>query len=191
MSEYVLDASALLAMLQGEPGSTLVLRHAAASWISAVNMAEAYGKLIARGVPGEYAMEMAFGAVKGVMAFNDGQARLTAGLLQQTRALGLSLGDRACLALALERKPACTHGGQGLESAPRGRGDPGDPMSAASARRNRWLVLAGFVLACEAVGGVSGWLTAPAITGWYRTLAKPLFNPPDAVFGRCGRRCLH
>ena len=104
MSECVLDASALLAMLQGELGSVVVLRHVAESWISATNMAEVYGKLVMRGVPRELATEMAYGAVRGVVAFSDGQARVTADLLQQTRALGLSLGDRACLALAMERK---------------------------------------------------------------------------------------
>lgn len=104
MSECVLDASALLAMLQGETGSGVVLRHAAESWISAANIAEVYGKLMTRGVPSQSAIEMSFGAVKGVVAFNDGQARLTAELLQQTRALGLSLGDRACLALGMQRK---------------------------------------------------------------------------------------
>lgn len=104
MSECVLDASALLALLQGETGSGVVLRHAAESWISAANIAEVYGKLMTRGVPSQSAIEMSFGAVKGVIAFNDGQARLTAELLQQTRALGLSLGDRACLALGMQRK---------------------------------------------------------------------------------------
>jgi PIN domain nuclease of toxin-antitoxin system len=90
-------------MLQGEAGSEVVLRHAAESWISATNMAEVYGKLVLRGVPSEPAIEMAFGSVKGVIAFNDGQARLTAELLHQTKALGLSLGDRACLALGMQR----------------------------------------------------------------------------------------
>jgi PIN domain nuclease of toxin-antitoxin system len=105
VSECVLDASALLAMLQGETGSNVVLRHASESWISAVNMVEVYGKLMTRGgISRQSAIEIAFGAVKGVAAFNDGQARLAAELLDQTRALGLSLGDRACLALGLQRQ---------------------------------------------------------------------------------------
>lgn len=104
MSEYVLDASALLAMLQEEAGSAVVLRHVFESWISAVNIAEVYGKLATRGVPGESMFEIASGAVKGVVPFTESQARFTAGLLSQTRALGLSLGDRACLALAIERE---------------------------------------------------------------------------------------
>jgi benzodiazapine receptor len=33
------------------------------------------------------------------------------------------------------------------------------------------------------VGGISGLATVDAIRGWYRTLAKPAWNPPDWVFG--------
>ncbi len=80
------------------------MRHAEQSWISAVNLAEVYGKLMARGVPYDVVVEMAPASVKGIIAFNEAQARLSAGLLQHTRALGLSLADRACLALGLERK---------------------------------------------------------------------------------------
>lgn len=45
-----------------------------------------------------------------------------------------------------------------------------------------WIMLAGFVLACEAVGAISSWLTAPEIAGWYAALTKPSFNPPNWVF---------
>jgi translocator protein len=34
-----------------------------------------------------------------------------------------------------------------------------------------------------AVGGLSGYLTVPAINGWYVTLNKPSFNPPNYLFG--------
>jgi tryptophan-rich sensory protein len=33
------------------------------------------------------------------------------------------------------------------------------------------------------VGAIGGLVTAPQITSWYRTLEKPSWNPPDAVFG--------
>jgi translocator protein len=40
------------------------------------------------------------------------------------------------------------------------------------------------IAACPlAVGAISGAMTAPAITGWYRTLERPRWNPPDRVFG--------
>lgn len=43
--------------------------------------------------------------------------------------------------------------------------------------------LIGWLLLPLAVGGISGWLTAGAIDTWYRTLQKPVFNPPDWLFG--------
>ena len=43
--------------------------------------------------------------------------------------------------------------------------------------------LAIWILLCEGVGIVSGLLTARAVDGWYRTLRKPSFNPPNWVFG--------
>ncbi len=39
------------------------------------------------------------------------------------------------------------------------------------------------VVAIELVGGLIGYSTSQAIDGWYRGLAKPMFNPPDWAFG--------
>lgn len=47
----------------------------------------------------------------------------------------------------------------------------------------RWLQLVAFILACEGVGLLGGLWTGPEIRGWYRTLAKPSFNPPSWIFG--------
>ena len=46
-----------------------------------------------------------------------------------------------------------------------------------------WLRLVAFLVACEGVGFLGGLWTAPEIRGWYRTLAKPSFNPPGWIFG--------
>lgn len=53
--------------------------------------------------------------------------------------------------------------------------------SVGRARSGLWL--AGFIVVCEAVGIVSGLLTAHGITNWYPTLHKPGFTPPDWIFG--------
>lgn len=40
-----------------------------------------------------------------------------------------------------------------------------------------------FIVACLAIGGAGAALTTAEIGGWYRTIAKPSWNPPDAIFG--------
>jgi tryptophan-rich sensory protein len=52
-----------------------------------------------------------------------------------------------------------------------------------AARPRAILVLFGFLVATFAVAGVSSVFTISQITGWYATLAKPSFNPPNQVFG--------
>jgi translocator protein len=48
--------------------------------------------------------------------------------------------------------------------------------------RNKWLVLAGFVLLCLVTGFIGGAATSSAIADWYRGIAKPSWTPPDGVF---------
>jgi benzodiazapine receptor len=47
----------------------------------------------------------------------------------------------------------------------------------------RWISLLGWVVLCLAVGGIAGAGTAGDVNGWYRTLVRPSFAPPDWVFG--------
>ncbi len=47
---------------------------------------------------------------------------------------------------------------------------------------NRWVWLLALLLLCLGVGGVSGAMTAREIHGWYQTLARPSFAPPNWVF---------
>jgi PIN domain nuclease of toxin-antitoxin system len=96
----VLDSSALLAIGFGEPGAERVRAAMAEAVISAVNASEIIARLIDRGVPGDEAVLSLREFEVPVRPFDQEQAR-DAGLLRAaTRTLGLSLGDRACLALA-------------------------------------------------------------------------------------------
>ncbi|MFN3835262.1 MAG: type II toxin-antitoxin system VapC family toxin [Glycocaulis sp.] len=100
----VLDASALLAVLLGEPGAERVEPYLPGAVISAVNLSEAAGKLLEKGAPLE-AVKAAIAAVGlEVIAFDEEQAMAAADLRVRTRALGLSLGDRACIALGEMRR---------------------------------------------------------------------------------------
>ena len=53
----------------------------------------------------------------------------------------------------------------------------------ASAAESPWLALLLILGGTFAVSGLGGAVTAPEIDGWYRTLEKPPFNPPDWIFG--------
>lgn len=110
MSEWVLDASALLALLNNEPGAEQVmaaLLEGAA--ISAVNLSEVTAKLSDVGMP-EAEIRQVLGPLPIDVVPFDAEAAYQTGLLRvQTREADLSLGDRACLALAKQLgRPALT-----------------------------------------------------------------------------------
>jgi ribonuclease VapC len=105
MNRIVLDASAILAVIGGEPGAENLTPSLLARAVgSAVNLAEVQTKLVSRGWTSEQAWEDASSPVREVMSFDEGQARIAGDLVTQTRHLGLSLGDRACLALGIAFK---------------------------------------------------------------------------------------
>ena len=109
MSSVVLDASAVLAFLQREPGGAVVAEHLSAAVISAVNVAEVATRLSDRGIPDGGAREAISALRLEIAAFDHELAYTSAALRPATRRLGLSLGDRACLALAKrEGLPALT-----------------------------------------------------------------------------------
>jgi ribonuclease VapC len=102
MNKVVLDASAILAVLNNEVGSSRItpdlLSRATAS---AVNLAEVQTILVREGGDPDECWALATDPIPEVEPFTAEQARIAGELVQKTRALGLSLGDRACLALAL------------------------------------------------------------------------------------------
>ena len=105
MNRIVLDASAIMAVLNREPAAealTVGLLTNAVS--STVNLAEVQSKLVTRGIDPDEAWTAALSPISDVLAFTTEHAKTAGTLIAETRALGLSLGDRACLALALALK---------------------------------------------------------------------------------------
>ena len=100
MNKIVFDSSALLALILHEPGGDLdgLLESAV---ISAVNLVEVRTKLIDLEKLDADALEDDLRGLILVEPFTEEQAVIAARLRVRTKRLGLSLGDRACLALAI------------------------------------------------------------------------------------------
>ncbi len=100
-SRYVLDASALLATIFCEDGAEIVEAELSASVINTVNLAEAATRMLDKGHdPAEVERGLRRAQFRTV-SFDIDAAMTTARLRGITRHLGLSLGDRACLATAM------------------------------------------------------------------------------------------
>ena len=100
----VLDSSAVLAVLFDEPGGASVSGLLDGGLLSAVNLAEILTKLKQGGWETDFAWGRVLNMGFEVCPYEAEQARLTSELVDQTRQFGLSLGDRACLALAIQQK---------------------------------------------------------------------------------------
>ncbi len=100
MTTHVADASAILAMLDREPGHQRVAAELPATVMSTVNLAEIVTSLINKGIPAANARRTTESLEIETVPL-DRELALAAGALRQaTLSHGLSLGDRACLALA-------------------------------------------------------------------------------------------
>jgi ribonuclease VapC len=99
MNRIVLDASALLTLLYKEPGWEQLIPELLSCACGAVNLAEVQSRLVAQGLHANEAWEYTLSLVHDRVAFTPEQAKVAGSLLLKTGALGLSLGDRACLAL--------------------------------------------------------------------------------------------
>jgi ribonuclease VapC len=105
MASAVLDSSAILAVVNSEPGAAIVIGLLNDAVVSAVNHAETMSKLIEKGLRYEEARTTLGNIGAQVVDFDEALADRVGVLRAGTKHLGLSLGDRACLALA-ERQGA-------------------------------------------------------------------------------------
>lgn len=105
----VLDASAVLALMHGEPGAENVARRLTGAVMSVANAIEVGTRLVDRGASFEEAWD-ALDRLDIELVDLDVQLGAAAVELRNlTRTHGLSLADRACLALAVrEGLPAVT-----------------------------------------------------------------------------------
>lgn len=103
MTDIVFDSSAVLALLHREPGAEVADKYVGNAMISAVNLGEVGARLVEHGMPDIEIRTVVDAVGLDVVPFDEDQAFVSAFLRQVTRSKGLSLGDRACLALAKSR----------------------------------------------------------------------------------------
>jgi ribonuclease VapC len=97
----VLDSSALIAFLRREPGMDVVAPRLRDAMISTVNYAEVLAKVAEFGAPAPTVRGMLDNLEVRIVDFTSVHAVTAAALRESTRSFGLSLGDRACLALGV------------------------------------------------------------------------------------------
>lgn len=102
--KYVLDASAILAFLNNEPGADQVETALGDALVSSVNVVEVGTRLVDAGMPEGAAMEALQLLNLPTASFEMRTAQIAIGVRTDTRPAGLSLGDRCCLALAIQEQ---------------------------------------------------------------------------------------
>jgi ribonuclease VapC len=112
LTDRVLDASALLALLQGEPGADLVMNALGHLTMSTANLSEVAAKITTDGIDAGPLVDDVRGMGIRITPVTEDDVRLQARIRAVELESGppvLSLGDRLCLALAMRlQQPALT-----------------------------------------------------------------------------------
>ncbi|CDM96204.1 MAG: type II toxin-antitoxin system VapC family toxin [Limnospira sp. PMC 1291.21] len=101
MSNVIMDASAILAFLNQESGSEQITDLIENATISTINLSEVIAKLAEIGISETEILQILSDLNLKIVPFDEPQAQIAGMLRPMTKPLGLSLGDRACLALGL------------------------------------------------------------------------------------------
>lgn len=104
MTVFVFDSSAVLAIVFAEPGASRAMELLDGGLISSVNYSEAMAKMIEKGFAAAEAIDGLAALTLQLAPFDKGQAEQAAQLRKSTAHKGLSIGDRACLALTASRQ---------------------------------------------------------------------------------------
>ena len=100
MAGYVIDASALLAILRDEAGADAAVARLPGAAMSAVNVSEALMRGMEKGLPLDLMEQLLAAQQVRVVAFDGKLAAAATMLRPETRHAGLSFADRACIATA-------------------------------------------------------------------------------------------
>jgi PIN domain nuclease of toxin-antitoxin system len=101
VTKYVLDASAVLAVIRDEPGSGIVLARMSGALMCTVNASETIMRSAEKGFPLDLVRSLFISAQMELIDFDIDLAFAAAELRPVTKPRGLSFADRACLALAI------------------------------------------------------------------------------------------
>jgi PIN domain nuclease of toxin-antitoxin system len=104
MTDYVIDASAFLAIIGAEIGADVASARIAGASMSAVNASEALMRGVEKGAPLELMLEFLAAQDVRLVSFDAELAVTAASLRPATKKAGLSFADRACIATAIARK---------------------------------------------------------------------------------------
>lgn len=101
MTKFVLDASAVTAVLRAEPGAENVIPHLPGSLISSVNMAEVYCTVRSIGSDPEQDQLLLQNMQLVHVPFCDKQAQILSSIYLVTKGSTVGIADRACMSLAM------------------------------------------------------------------------------------------
>lgn len=101
MSSIIFDASALLALIKNEHVNLDLEKYLGNIFMSSVNVSEVAGILLESEMSYEECKNSIEPLITSIIVFDQEQSFLAANIKKQTKHLGLSLGDRACISLGL------------------------------------------------------------------------------------------